>query len=191
MTKQRVKATLELAVNMAQQTKKLLDTLQTDIMQQPDAFIPAYMSKIQNCEKTDANKMMEDLEVFGYLKGMEEGEKLTCPQVSVNPNIPTDIEVSIPIKDSERLTAYVHESDFGTLQAGTVYYDKDNSPLDLSLAEIKKGELAENSGLDKDNQDIDLMVWSDPHNEDYTNSYRISHDDIENALECDEELDLD
>ena len=189
MTKQRVKATLELAVNMAQQTKKLLDTLQEDI--QPDAFVSNYISKIQTCEKTDVKKIMEALETFGYFKGMEEGEKFTYPQVSVNPNIPTDIEVSIPGKNGERLTAYVYESDFGTLQAGTVYYDKDNSPLDLSLAEIKKGELAENSGLDKDNQDIDLMVWSDPHNEDYTNSYRISHDDIKNALECDEELDLD
>ena len=57
-------------------------------------------------------------------------------------------------------------------------YEKDGDLIDLALAEVKSGELAEVANLKPDNKDIDLYVFSDPETEDYTDRYRIPYDKI-------------
>lgn len=92
-------------------------------------------------------------------------------------------ETSIPLQGGGRLVAYTSESDYDTRQAGIMFYDTEGNPLDLALAEVKRGELAEVSGKDPDNEDIDLMVWGDAYSESYTEEITLPKSDIDDALE--------
>lgn len=84
--------------------------------------------------------------------------------------------------DGGRMTAYISTSDDNTIQTGCIYYDADNFPMDLCMAEVKKGDLAEVKGLPRDNKDIDLYLWTNPYSEDYTEVRTVSYKDMVKAL---------
>lgn len=189
MTKNELKAKLTLAVNMAEQTKALLDEICGKLAPYAEDDIFDMANEIQDCERTDVEEMMRELEANGYLsdaKITEEGERVLVPAISINKNFISDIEVSLPLEDGGRLTAYTNLSDSGTYQTGTMYYDEDDFPIDLSLAEIKRGELAEAHGMSKDNRDIDTYLWTDLHGN-LAMQNRFSHEDIVAALESEQE----
>lgn len=183
MTKNELRAKLMFAVNMAEQTKKVLDEICEKLAPYAEDDIFDMVNEIQSCERSDVDAMMTELEENGYFsdaKITEEGHPMQVPYVKYD-NI-RSIEVGITYPEGDKLAAYLSESDFGTYQTGSVYYDKSGSPLDISLAEIRKGDLAEVAGLSPDNRDIDVMVWSDPYSEDYTQKFILSHAAIEEAL---------
>ena len=187
MTKNELKAKLTLAVNMAEQTKTILDEICDELAPYAEDDIFDMVNEIQSCERSDVNEMMRELEKNDYLSDAnitETGCPIPTPYIKYS--ILGNTEVGITYPDGDKLAAYLCESDFGTYQTGSMYYTRTGSPLELTLAEIKKGELAKIAGRSADNRDIDVMVWSDPYNEDYTNKFTLSYDDIETALEAED-----
>ena len=81
----------------------------------------------------------------------------------------------------EKLLAFVADSDYGTYQAGVCYEKPDGCIIDLAMAEVKQGELAENEGLPADgtNKRVDLYVWGNPATEDYTERLELSLDSVQ------------
>ncbi len=49
----------------------------------------------------------------------------------------------------------------------------------LTAIEIKKGDIAEAYNLPEDNNNIDVRIWGNPYEEDYTHAITINGDDIE------------
>lgn len=93
------------------------------------------------------------------------------------------MELGIQYQNGDRLSSYLSESDAGTYQTGAVYYNEEQSPIDICMAEIKKGELARVNHKEDDNRDIDIYVWDDPFTEDYTYKKTIPFQDIHEALQ--------
>lgn len=116
---------------------------------------------------------------------IEEGEPVATPFVEINPETASFIETGVVYPNEERLTAYVAESDYGTFQTGALFQNKDGKQLDLCLAEIKKGDLAENYRYSKDNKNIDIYLWSNPFSEEYTTNTTVYYDDIEKTFKDD------
>jgi hypothetical protein len=140
---------------------------------------------------------MKDLAELGYLKDMpEESENGNeRPPVTVGLTCDTYLNIKVPV-DGGVLEAFESESDFGIYQVGIVYDCNDNvnsAVFDLALAEVKKGELAENSGLDpENNKDIDLYVFGDQTTEDYSEKISLSYDKFKEITDdgqyCDSEI---
>lgn len=175
-TKQSVKAKLELIGNLYAQIQAIQKTLPKEL----GAMGPAALNGMQS-GLFSGSKAYHVLELTDVLDGMKEGIEFHPPHISINLNDIHDIEVTIPVSDHSNLVAYTSQSDLGTMQVGTMLYEEDY-PIDLSLVEIKKGDLAVANGLSEDNMDIDLMVWGDPSSEDYTTKQQIKHDDIERII---------
>jgi hypothetical protein len=65
-------------------------------------------------------------------------------------------------------------------------YRRNDYDVSIALAEVKSGELAETKGLPVDNKDVEVYVWGNPNEDDYTNKFDIAYKDINNAT-CDNE----
>lgn len=175
-TKQSIKAKLELIGNLYAQIQAIQTTLPEELGVVGQAALNGMKDGLFS-----SSKAYHMLEVWEALDKMEDGVEFHPPHISVNLNDIHDIEVTIPVSDHSNLVAYTSQSDLGTMQVGTMLYEED-FPIDLSLVEIKKGDLAVANGLSEDNMDIDLMVWGDPDSEDYTTKQHIKHSDIERVI---------
>lgn len=185
MTKKELEGRLALAVNLAAETKKVLETVRQELDDQGVTSSDAIFDlsdRIMSGELSDVDDIFEELEDSGALDDMEEGEKILIPTISLDANNLTSVEVSLPMDDGGRMTAYISTSDDNTIQTGCIYYDADNFPMDLCMAEVKKGDLAEVKGLPRDNKDIDLYLWTNPYSEDYTEVRTVSYKDMVKAL---------
>ena len=134
---------------------------------------------------------VEDVEEKANVSGpptcltMSQNGRLEVYTVSEIPGIKKCVdgyEISNPLPNGGELVAYTGVSDYDTRQAGILYYDKEGNPLDLALAEVRRGELAVSDGKDPDNEDIDLMVWGDIYSEDYTEKITFEKEKIEDAF---------
>ena len=129
------------------------------------------------------DNMMDRLDKAGALHNIPDGEEVNLPSLKVQ-YMGQITELTCPVGDG-KLAATL--SAIGTcdnsVQSWASYYAPNGAPIDLALAEVKKGELAECSGLPEDNQDIDLYIWRNPFTDDYTDKIQISHKDIVEASE--------
>lgn len=185
MTQKEVMGKLALAVNLAAETKKMLGVIRQELDNQGVTSFDALFDisdRIMSGELSDVDDIMEELEDSGALDDMEEGKEILVPTISVDANNLASVEISLPMDDGGRMTAYTSTSDDNTIQTGCIYYDADNFPMDLCMAEVKKGDLAEVKGLPRDNKDIDLYLWTNPYSEDYTEVRTVSYKDMVKAL---------
>lgn len=139
------------------------------------------LSEVQEGSRTDVDDIIRTLIAStDALDNMPEGTPEDTPYLKYTNTC--NMELGMRYTSGEKLASYLSESDFGTYQAGALYYTADESPVDLTMAEIKKGELAEIHGYSKDNKDVDIMVWGNVTDEDYSSKYVIRHADILDVL---------
>lgn len=176
MSKNEIKAKLMLAINLAEQAKGLLDEVCDELAPSAEDDIFDICNYIQDCEMTDADEIMAELEEAGYFKelGIPEGEEIKPAQVKVSSYL--EIEVRTPLLDGDYLETYITNSDYGS-QAGVGYISKDGDFVDLVMAEQKQGEYAMR---DKESgEDITIYAWGDSSTEEYTFKDLIRKDTID------------
>ena len=179
MTKNDIKARLMLAINLAEQVKGLLDEVCDKLAPAAEDDIFDLCNQIQDCEMTDIDEAMTELEEAGFFEefGIPEGREIKPAQVKVNNCL--GIEVRTPLLSGDYLEAHVGNSDYGP-QAGVVYVSKDKDLIDLVMAEQKQGEYAKQDR--ESGEDITIYSWGDPFSEDYTLKDLIRKDAIDEAL---------
>ena len=187
-TKSDIKARLSLAINLAEQAKGLLDEVCDNLAPSAEDDIFDICNQIQDCELTDVDEAIAELEAAGYFKelGIPDGEEIKPAQVKVNNYL--GIEVRTPLLDCDYLETFVGNSDYGP-QAGVVYVSKDGDLLDLAMAEQKQGEYARQDG--ESGEDITIYSYGNPFSEDYTSKDSISKVDIDYALKTEDERELE
>ena len=184
MTKQAIRAKLALMVNLCDEAWKIGDELCRTLAPNGEDDIYELMTEIQERSRTDVDEIMNILEENKYFEeaNIEGGEKLDPINVKIRDWY--DIELSYPLKTGA-LVSYISAGDPEALGGGIVYRDMSGVLVDLAYIEQKKGEIAELTGLSKDNEDLDLYLYENPYSEEYTYKNRIMMDDIEKALESD------
>lgn len=194
MTKHTLNVYLECIANLQQQKEQLVNEVLESFRK--DGLFPSNenVEKISSGQYKNFDELSKDFtRIFGQsLSVLPDGEERTPTQISINPKMPEDIEVSITDHDGGTLTAYTSTCDYGTSQAGIVHYDKERFSTDIAMAEIVRGDLAKVKGRPEDNLDIDVMVYGNPEIEDYTKKYLISKEDIDRKnKELNEDFDED
>lgn len=188
-TKNNIKAKFLLMINLSDQLKKIGDELYNSLTEYEEDDLADLLTDIQNKKITDIDSIMKFLEDNKYFKDAhitEDGDQIEAAQIEIK----SPSNISIKIKSDEgALITYLNELDPGTYtyQVGNAYEAEDGNIVDLCLAEIKKGELAEASHLNSDNKDIDIYTYGDIYSEGYTNKETIKYEDLRKALELDEE----
>ena len=186
LTKNEVKAKLALLLSVSKLSNALFEELDETLSQNSKYINPSVSDLLLDVDAgvITLDEAMAKLDSLGVLMGLEEGPQIPLPYVeAINPIC---IEAGVQYPSGEKLTAFLAESDSGTYQAGSIYYTEKGTILDLSFSEIKKDSLTEGEGLSLDNKDIDIYVWGDAFNEDYTEKVRLSYKDIMRALEEDD-----
>lgn len=135
-----------------------------------------------------AEDIIKDLKKEGVKFDEEPTEIRNYPLLNITPQHPMYADLTLELENGDELGAYIAESDYGTFQTGSVY-GIDGNTIDLSLNEIKKGELAKADGKDPDNRDIDIYTYEDPFFEDYTTKRTIQFEHIKEALNLEENND--
>lgn len=176
MTKETIREHLKLAMNLAELTRQVCEKLESELAETSEDVLFDVLNEIQAYKLTDldeAMKRLDDACVFAACNENEENT-LQAPELFLGNDL--TVVVRIPANGGNLILAN-GESDYGTKQIDLMY-EKDGSLIDLALAEVKSGELAEIANQKPDNKDIDLYVFADPETEDYTNRYRIPYDKI-------------
>lgn len=182
-TKNDVKAKVALMVSLATATKKMYNDILDSFKENMDDGLFDLLNMVQDNEITSVDEIMVELE--SYTSEMEDGEPMDLPYIKVD-HIGS-IEAGVTYPDGSKLVGYLCESDCGTWQAGGMLYTKEGSPVDLCMAEIKKGDLAETAKLARDNKDVEIYAWAYVYNEDYSHKFIVKNDDILDALGENEE----
>ena len=179
MTKSEIKAELMLAINLAEQAKRILDEVCDKLAPSAEDDIFDICNCIQDCEMTNIDEVMSKLEEAEYFEelGIPEGEEVKPAQIKVNSYL--GIEVRTPLLDDDYLEAYVGNSDYGP-QVGVGYISKDGDFIDLVMAEQKQGEYAKQDG--ESGEDITICSWGNPYSEEYTFKDLIRKDMIDEVL---------
>lgn len=129
------------------------------------------------------DKLITNIRANSYYKNTpsEDEDEIIVPELKFD--IATmSMTVNVKVNDNDYLTVSNSTADFNTQQMSIGYVHGDsNTMIDIALAEIKKGELAEVHNLASDNKDIDLYVYDDPYNEDFTIHKQIEYSEIESA----------
>lgn len=176
-----IRAKIQLMRNFAEQAKKIGDEI-CDMFDDASDDIFDMLNSIQDCEMS-IEEAMEELRRCERLNGLEEGPELLTPIVSYD-NVGA-ISVKKPCNGGF-LVGYVNESDFGTAQAGVEWRgntEETDYPIDLCLAEVVSGELAETYKLPAENKDVFVYIYGDASDDGYTSKNIIAYRDICNALE--------
>lgn len=129
----------------------------------------------------DTAGTVEALEKIGFMENREEGECAVRPFIKTAQG---GAIVTAVIKAQGGFpNAYVCSSDCQTAQACTAYAGALDDPgIELTLAEVKAGELAISDGKPEDNRDVDLYIYGDPHDEDFTERLTLRAEDIDEVL---------
>ena len=176
MTKETIREHLKLAMNLAELTRQVCEKLESELAETSEDVLFDVLDEIQAYELTDLDEAMERLDDACAFTACNEDEEdtLQVPELFFGNDL--SVVVRVPANGGNLVLAN-GESDYETKQIGLMY-EKDGDMIDLALAEVKSGELAEVANLKPDNKDIDLYVFSDPETEDYTDRYRIPYDKI-------------
>ena len=90
-----------------------------------------------------------------YLKNLENGKYGPVPQINIDP-ISLLTEVSLALEDGSSLVAFAISPDRESFQVGTGFVTEDKQPFDLTMSEIKRGDLAIVNKMPANNMDIDI-----------------------------------
>lgn len=190
MTKNAVAAKLTMLTNFAAITKSISDQLCNMLLDVPDDGLFDLMDKIQSCELTDVKEIMSRLEEDGYLEDCDEEVDYLDYFIKSLPEVKlTDVlvEVAVPV-DGGKLLIGTSKSDDNTEQVYISYeVAETDSIIDLVLAEVKSGEIAELDNKPSDNKDIDLYLYEDAYSEDWTYKATLTHEDIVKATTYEED----
>lgn len=171
-----MKAKISLLISFAAASAKLKEQIVDSFGDSINDQVFDLLDRIQSNETSNIDAIMEELEPY-FSDENEEGQPVAIPYISYGDYM-YSIETGVKYPDGERLVAYLSESDYNTIQTGTMFYTANNNPIDLTMAEIKKGELAKIYYLPEDNKDIDIYVWADETSEDITHNFRLNHSSI-------------
>lgn len=176
MTKEAIREHLKLAMNLAELTRQVCEKLESELAETSGDVLFDVLDEIQAYELTDLDEAMERLDDACAFTACSEDEEdtLQAPELLLGDDL--SVVVRVPVNGGKLVLAN-GESDYGTKQIGLMY-EKDGDLIDLALAEVKSGELAEIANQEPDNKDIDPYVFANPETEDYTNRYHIPYDKI-------------
>ena len=183
LIKAQIKLMKELGRNIDILREEILSELNiNDLNKKEIESIGFFITSKPRSDMTDVlDNIMDRLDKANALYNIPDGEKVNLPSLKVQ-YMGQIIEATCPVGDGKLVATL---SAIGTcdnsVQSWASYYAPNGASIDLALAEVKKGELAECSGLPEDNQDIDLYIWRNPFMDDYTDKIQISHKDIVEA----------
>jgi hypothetical protein len=193
MTRSELVAKVKMAVNFSTVATQLCEELYKALIDAKnervrDEDLGRIVDNISNC-RWKVNEAMTALDHFTYLtieddlkvEDDDDINAVSVPEVKVIGN--AYVEISVPVNGG-KLIAGVCDID----EAGQAYinYQYERSIIDLALAEVKSGELAETAGLPTDNKDIDLYLYSDANSEEYQEHVRMKYQDITGVFVDDE-----
>lgn len=118
----------------------------------------------------------------GYItcESIEKQPQIDIPTIDININT-FEISIRVPINNEDAFIASASNADYDTKQISLGYLCGDDF-FDLALAEIKKGELARAHKLPIHNRDIDMYIYGNPYDEDYTEHKYIKYADIKSVI---------
>lgn len=177
-TKNKIHAQLKMIKHLNNISQSIADNIINSIPSADDK-IKNLLSHIEIFDVLDTDAILRNLTMHGYVTDDDTNDSIAIPDINIDPEMLT-CDISVPVNGG-KLTAYTCRSDYNTQQVGIGYECNDNI-IDLALAEVKSGQLAETDGLPSDNKDIDLYTYSDPYNEDYTAKNHITYNSITDAL---------
>lgn len=182
-TQNSIKAKLALAINLAGTAKNLLDSVCNTLAPSAEDDIFELVNAIQDCERTNIDEIMSDLEKDEYFTNLMDGSEWSIPCVKVTDWL--DVSIEKPANGGT-LVAYANDVDKESSQAG-VYYRPNGTDVifDLCCAEVKGEGLAVIDGKTADNKDVDVYTYSDIFKEDYTDKFTLKHHDIIEMLVSD------
>lgn len=185
MTKQAIKARLNLLVNLAEEVAKIETQLCEDLTESLDDDIYTLLDEVRYGERADIDEVMKDLEENGYFSEAKitDGEEVILPHISLNDN-GYIMDMTLEIPGEAAFVASANYAGDESAQMSLSYRTPGQSLIDLAMAEVKMNDLAEVSHLERDNKDVDLYVWEDLTTDDYT---RKTHFVYENLKKIDEE----
>lgn len=201
MTKNQIKAELKLAINLAEQCRNVTNDLISSLTESYDDDLFDLMDEISCGNATNVNEIMSRLEGDGYFddtKITEDGDEIITPVIEISDivdvtvKIPTNLN-TITVKDlgsndtdiqisNDYLVASITSTDNATPQVSILFETNDNQ-IDIAMAEIKHGELAEIDGKTPGNKDIDLYCYTDPYTEDWQRKDTIKYDEVKDAVD--------
>lgn len=192
-TKKMVYAKMRMLQEISQQLKYLEEDILQQIHTDSNAVFGNVTKELQALVAGDRtlDEAFRNMDSCFAFDNMEEGEDVILPSIKIRHGGDM-IDVSLATKYGDSVDAticYADNYEAGSVQASigyTINKGKTNElPIDLALAEVKRGELAKVNELPRDNKDIDIYLWTDPYTNEYTNMYRIKHTDVLEALkEC-------
>jgi len=187
MNKRALEEQVLLLCNLASQAKNLADHICRELAPEGDEELYNFITQVQCAELTDESEIKTTLfSICDKIDGIafdDPGEEVFYPRIKIDDG-GWNAEITQKVPGGE-LAAAVYPGDYGTKQIGLMYnicLDSGITPIDLALAEVKRGEIAEADGKPKDNRDIDLYCYSDPYSEDFTSKNTILYRDIEDAV---------
>lgn len=179
-----LEAKLRLIENLKQIEREITNEIVESLAISSKDNVSEILENIKEVQsQKDINDFVKELESIGCPINKTKDNSILTPYIQYNHG---NLEIGVTYPEGDKLAAYLCESDFGTYQTGSMYYDKTGSPMDISLAEIKKGDLAQYNHLPENNRDVDVLIWEDPFDENYTKKFTLKNSDIEKALETEE-----
>lgn len=177
-TKNKIHAQLKMIERLNNISRSIANNILNSIPSADDK-IKDLLSSIETFDVLDTDMILKYITTHDYVTDNDTDGSITMPDINIDPEMLT-CDISVPVNGG-KLTAYTGRSDYNTQQVG-IGYEYNGDIIDLSLAEVKSGQLAETYGLPSDNKDIDLYTYSDPYNEDYTAKNHIAYNSITDAM---------
>ncbi len=183
-TKNEAMAKIKLAMSMISAANNIINGIMNSVESgDDDDALFDWRNDLFDGQFDTAESAVDGLEEAGYALDEADAPESTIPDftVEMESNGPV-IKASV---DDGTFEAWVATADYGTVQTGLMYHCKD-SCFDIAVAEVPKGDLAKVNGLPEDNRDIITYMYGNPSEEDWTEKFRLSYDEIK-AIAEDEE----
>lgn len=167
-------AKMHLLANLTQQCEELTKDIKDDY---EDVLGTKLINALLLSLSSNSDLSKKELNGYDAFANLPKGKRKTMPKLSITHG-GNMLTLSLPTNggtlEATAATSYIAESD----QVSLVYKTPDGDLIDLVFAEVKTGELAKVHGLPKNNKQVDMLVWSDPHTENYTHRFEIPYSDL-------------
>ena len=176
VTRNYIMAQVRLLKNLHEQTERLQKAISTELNLSSETALAVQLATDFNIEN-----LMGVLEKAGVLDSMPDGEEVKFPRLWLEAASGSRMTLICPVNGGE-LTASVDMA--GSDATWAKIYHRAlplDAEVDLAVAEVKTGGLAEENELPSDNKDIDLYICGDVSSDEPTDVIRISYEDIVKA----------
>lgn len=187
-SKNKIKRQLDILINLAEQYNFIADLLLRELdLKHPTQekanrheFITNIISDIKDGIFDDSGAILTALDNNNITTNLEKGPTLRTPKISITSDYSMQVYMAC---NGGVLTASICEADTNTTQAVLGYQANKPTafPLDIALAEVKSDELAAASGLTWNNQDIDIYLYGDVYDDDWTQKVTLKYDELLDA----------